>query len=75
MSKTICYSYGRIDGRVGLRDYARSMMSLNIEQIGKIPVIKHRQSVFTTSKRHIYKGLEDFSANPVTLRGNILRMR
>ena len=22
-----------------------------------------------------YKGLEDFSANPVTLRGNILRMR
>ena len=36
---------------------------------------KHYVQAHGQADRTAHKGLEDFSANPVTLRGNILRMR
>ena len=35
----------------------------------------HTKTFVNDSVVIVLKGLEDFSANPVTLRGNILRMR
>ena len=43
----------------------------NIDQI----IANKDENIFFETQQNQLKGLEDFSANPVTLRGNILRMR